>query len=111
MAGPSTIPRGNILNSFILRLNITPVAVGANTLAEQNFTVPGLLTTDEIGGFQYITGAYAVNVTVANMRVSANNTLTIAYANATAGALTPPSGLYYLEVNRPENVPPPPVIS
>jgi hypothetical protein len=40
--------------------------------------------------------------------VSAANTLAVSFSNPTAGTLTPPSGTYYIEVNRPDlqNLPP-----
>jgi hypothetical protein len=40
-------------------------------------------------------------LSIANARVSANNTMTVAISNSTAGSLTYPAGTYYVEVNRP----------
>jgi hypothetical protein len=50
-----------------------------------------------------VAAQFAVNslVTIANARVSANNTLAIAFTNTTAGSLTYPSGSFAIEVNRP----------
>ena len=107
MAGPATIARGNVLNTIVLAVNLTPVAVAGNTCAEQNFTIPGLISSDQVSAFT-LQSAFPNNlVQVENFRVAAANTLTVAYNNGTGGALTPPSGIYYIEVNRIENIPPP----
>jgi hypothetical protein len=99
--GPNVITNGNVQSTWILSLTLTPVGVAANSTVEQSFTVPGLLVAqDQISDFGYTGGAWSVNVTVANTRVSANNTLTIAYTNPTAGTVTPPAGAYYIEINR-----------
>ena len=111
MAGPTTIPRGNVLNTLIMQVTLTPVAVGATTCAEQSFTIPGLIAGDQVSGLQ-LTTAFPNNlVQIENMRVPANNTLTVAYNNGTAGALTPPAGVYLLEINRLENQPAPSAIT
>jgi len=106
MPGSSTISRGNILNSFTLQVNLTPSAVAANSTVEQSFIIPGLVSGDQVSAFMF-QAAFAVNINPVNMRVPSNNTLTVAFQNVSGGTLTPPSGNYYLEVNRPENLPPP----
>lgn len=111
MAGQSTLARGNVLNNFVLQVALTPVAVAANTTAEQNFTVPGLVSGDQISAINYLGAFPNTDVSPVNMRCGAANTLTIAYQNGSAGTLTPPSGNYYIEVNRIENLPPPAAIS
>jgi hypothetical protein len=76
---------------------LTPVAVGAATCAEQNFTVAGL----QVGDFVDITPpSITAGVAPVCSRVSAANTLTVTFCNPTAGSLTPPSGTYRLQVMR-----------
>ena len=100
--GPTIITNGNVQSTFILTVTLTPVATATATTAEQNFTVPGLAVGDQISDISYIGGAFPNTLlSIANARVSANNTLTLAISNSTAGSLTYPSGSYYLEVNRP----------
>jgi len=107
MAGPSTLTRGNIITTVVLQATLTPVSVAGNTTAEQNFTIQGLLAGDQVSALQLLSAYPNTDVSVVNMRVPSNNTLTVAYQNGTGGALTPPPGNYYIEVNRIENLPPP----
>lgn len=111
MAGPATLARGNVIMTMVLQINVTPVAVAANTTAEQNFTVPGLVTGDQVSAFLF-QGAYPnSDVSYVNGRVAANNVATIAFQNGAGTVATPPAGNYYLEVNRVENLPPPAAIT
>ena len=71
--------------------SLTPVSVAAATVAEQSFTVTGLATTDRV--FAIAPGITA-GTGIVNARVSAANTLLIAFVNATAGAVTPLAGTY-----------------
>ena len=78
---------------FIIRQTLTPAAVGANTSAEQTFTVPGL----QVGDYIDINKAsHQVGLSLGNVRVSAANTLAIQYVNTTAGAITPTSEQYII---------------
>lgn len=97
--GPQTLSYGNIQSSWILTISLTPAATAANTTLEQTFTVPGLQVGDQLS----LSPQFAIStlVTMENARVSAANTLAIAFNNSTAGSLTYPSGTYSLEVNRP----------
>lgn len=70
---------------------ITPASVAANTCAEQTFTVTGLRTTDTV--VINVAGITA-GTAAGSPRVSANNTLAVAYCNNTAGPLTPNAGSY-----------------
>jgi hypothetical protein len=104
---PGTIAaRGNILLNVTLQANLTPVAVAANSTVEQNFTVAGLISSDQISSMTF-QGAFTVNVAPVNFRVATSNVLIVAFQNPTNGSVTPPSGNYYLEVNRPEALPAP----
>ncbi len=99
----TTICRGNILYNILVGATITPVSVAANITAEQSFTVNGLQANDGVQVSAQV--AQTAGVGIVNARVSAANTLTIAFANFTSGALVPVSGAYAIEVNRPENLP------
>jgi hypothetical protein len=90
-------PRGNVQLQAMLGPTLTPVAVAANTTAEQNFTIPGLLPGDycDVNGPSITPGLGIVNT-----RVSAVNTLTLGFANTTSGSLTPPSGTYQVLIWR-----------
>lgn len=97
---PGTLSSGgNIIYAYLITPTFTPVSVGANTTAEQSFTVPGLQLNDNVSC--YSLGAQTAGVGVANCRVSANNTLQLGFSNSTAGVLTPVAGLYYMCICRP----------
>lgn len=99
--GANLVNYGNILSTFVIKTTLTPVAVNATTAAQQTFTVPGLQVGDQISDVS-LQGAWTVAVATTNFWCSAANTLAISYYNGTAGSLTPPSGSYYIEVNRPD---------
>lgn len=70
---------------------VTAASVAAATVAEQTFTVTGLTTADKV----IVNPAATGNATgIAGARVSAADTLAIAYVNPTAGALIPGAGTY-----------------
>ena len=103
--GPSTTVTANSQAAFsnfqqmaIISLPVVPVAVAAATVAEQSFTLAGLLVTDAV----YVSKPSVGNALgIVNARVSAANTLTVAYVNPTAAALTPAAETYQVIVNRP----------
>jgi hypothetical protein len=97
--GPQLIARGNIDSSFLLAITLTPAQTTNNATVEQSFTVPGLQPGDAVT--VSFNGAFTSALDVANARVSAANTLTLAFQNNTGGALTYPSGQFLIEVNRP----------
>ena len=70
-------------------VDVTPVSVAANTVAEQDFTVTGATTKDAVVVSPSGTTA---GVGALPARVSAANTVTVPFVNATAGALVPPAG-------------------
>lgn len=106
--GPQLVTYGNVQSTFVLTISITPVATASATTAEQTFTVPGLQTGDQCSLSANF--AYSSLVDYINVRVSAANTLAIAFSNNTAGSLTAPAGVYLLEVNRPLSTAPMSVI-
>jgi hypothetical protein len=99
--GPQLVTYGNVQSTFVLTVSLTFVATATVTVAEQSFTVPGLLVGDQISDVSANFAFPNTLLSIVNARVSAANTLTIAIANGTAGSLTYPTGSYYLEVNRP----------
>lgn len=103
MPGSATAARGNIQLAGIYGATLSPSAVGANTTAEQTFTVTGLLVGDIVSVTKPTTQA---GIGIVNSRVSAANTLAIAFSNNTGGGITPTAGeVYIIELNRPENLP------
>jgi hypothetical protein len=96
----STIGRGNILYDGMLQVTLTPVSVAASTAVEQNFTIQGLQVNDFVD--VNCNSAQTAGLSIGNARVSAANTLTLEFSNATAGALTPASAVYNINVLRAE---------
>ena len=89
---------GNLVFSQLIFPVLTPVAVGANTTAEQTFTIPGLQVGDFVNLLKPTTQA---GLGIVNVRVSALNTLAVTYCNTTAGSLTPTAGeRYQLMIDR-----------
>jgi hypothetical protein len=99
---PSTIARGNVINQWVLAMALSPSAVAPNTSAEQTFTITGLHLGDYVSVSKPTTQA---GLGISNTRVSAKDTLAIAFANVTAATITPTaSETYTIQVNRPENL-------
>lgn len=99
----TTIGRGNILYDYLCQPNITWAAVNANTTAEQNITIKGLIAGDYVDLYSQ-NAAQTTGLTIVNIRCSANDTLTVQWVNSTAGALTPVAGVYLCNVSRAESV-------
>ena len=78
-------------NTF--RPTLTPAAVNATSGSEQTFSVPGLLVGDIV---VVNPPAFQAGLIIAHARVTAADTLAIAWYNATAGSLTPTSGAYLI---------------
>lgn len=99
---PDTIqlPTGNIWKNGIFSVTLSPISVAPNTVAEQTFAATGigLLTTDQVSVSKPTTQA---GLGIVNVRVSATDTLAVAFINATAATITPTaSEVYVVEVNR-----------
>lgn len=107
---PSTnVVRGNLQFSVLIGPTLSPISVAPNTTAEQTFTVAGLQTGDFVNVTKPTTQA---GLAIGNARVSAANTLAIAFINATAATITPTaSEIYNVAVDRPEVTPLPPVLT
>lgn len=99
----TTIIRGNVSVREIIAPVLTPAQVLQATTAVQNFTVPGLLTTDIVR--VHFAGVSTAGVFVCSSRVSAADTLALTFANVTAGALTPAAGVYNVQIDSPEDNP------
>lgn len=99
---PGTIlTRGNVTSLTAIAVALTPLVTAANSVTEQNFTIVGLLPNDIVIGWS-VNFAFTSSLVINNIRVSARDTMTISFANQTAGALTFPSGQWLLVVTRPE---------
>jgi hypothetical protein len=99
----STIGRGNVIYDFLCGPSLTPVAVAGNTSAEQQFTIAGIQVNDALD--INFSGAPTAGLGIVNVRVISANIIGIMFQNSTAGSLTPPSGIYVINVTRPENFP------
>src|SRR5208282_2166943 len=99
--GPQLVTYGNVQSMWVLTLALAPVATAATSTVEQNFTVLGLALGDQVSDISLNSAFPNTLLTIANARVSATNTLTVAFANGTTGSLTYPTGTYFLEINRP----------
>lgn len=80
-----------------LSIPMVPASVPSGTCAEQNFNVRGLLVGDFVSVSPPLINP---NVAPACARVSATDTLTVAFCNVSAGPLVPQAGFYELLVMR-----------
>lgn len=79
----------------------TPSSVAANSVAEQSFTVTGVLATDLIIINKPTTD---VGLGLCSSRASAANTIQVAFLNTTAGVLTPAATEGYRVTTFPANL-------
>jgi hypothetical protein len=84
---------GNIVKMSVISVTLSPALVGANTTAEQTFTVNGLQVGDWVG---VIKPTNQLGLAVVNSRVSAANTLALSFGNFTAAGITPTASQVYL---------------
>ena len=102
MSNPSTASLGNIKGQWVLALTLSPSSVAPNTTAEQTFTLTGAALGDMV---DISKPTHQGGLGITNTRVSAANTLAIAFVNATAATITPTaSEVYYVQISRPENL-------
>lgn len=80
-------------NTYVISILLTPSAVGANTTAEQTFTVPGVSVGDSVDVNK---ASHQVGLSIGNIRVSAANQLAIQYVNTTGGSITPTAETYII---------------
>jgi hypothetical protein len=98
---PDTVqaPMGNLWKVGRFAITLAPAAVATVTAPVQTFAATGigLLTTDSV----VVTPPSATaGVAQAAAWVSAADTLSIQFVNPTAGSLTPPTGIYLVDVFR-----------
>ena len=87
--GSAGLPAGS-MNTRI-SVTLTPAAVGAATVADQNLTVNGVEPGDAIVCVQNP----IVNATaLVQAKCATANTLALTFVNPTAGSLTPTTGTY-----------------
>lgn len=72
---------------------LSPVAVAANTTAEQLFTVPGLIAGTAINVNKPTAQA---GLGIVGFRAAANNSLGITFSNNTSAAITPTAAETYI---------------
>lgn len=96
-----TVTTGNILGAAVVSVSIAPVATAQNATVEQSFTVPGV----RVGDFVEATAPGVTSgIALSQSRVTAVNTVAIAFTNATSGSLTAPVGAYQFMILRPETI-------
>jgi len=94
------LPYGSITNNsnpqseVVFSQSLSPVAVGANTTAEQTFTVTGLATTDRL--LSVVKPTAQAGLGIVGARISALNTLAITFSNNTAAPITPTAAQTYV---------------
>ena len=91
------IDAGNVFSTTVIKQSITAASVGANTTAEQTFTVPGLKLLDHVS---VCPPGITTGVALVAARVSAANTLALQYMNTTAGGVVPLTGDHLILVTR-----------
>jgi hypothetical protein len=102
MTNPSTLSSGNIKGQWVIAITISPSSVAPNTTAEQTFTVNGVLMGDMVDISKPTTQG---GLGVVNSRVSAANTIAIAFGNLTAATITPTANeVWFVQISRPENL-------
>ena len=79
-------------------VSLNPASVAANTVAEQTFTVTGLQVGDTVISINKPTTSAGLGIS--GMRVSAANTLAVAFNNNTAGAIDAGAETYKIVVAR-----------
>lgn len=84
---------GNLPKQSVISVTLSPAAVSANTSAEQTFTVNGLQAGDHIVVNKPSAQA---GLGIVGVRVSAANTMAIAFGNFTASPITPTASETYL---------------
>jgi len=93
---------GNIVKQYAVSVALTPAAVATVVVAEQTFSVNGLMVGDIISDF-HLDAAIDTVTSAVSARVSAANTLAVLFNNPTAGEVTPTAGTYKFILNRPDS--------
>lgn len=91
MSGSNSGGSTKITRMYVIKQTLTPAAVGANTTAEQTFTVQGVQVGDSLDVNK---PSHQTGLNIGNVRASAANQIAIQYVNTTAGSITPTSEIY-----------------
>ena len=83
--------------TFVYDESLTPASVGANSIAQESFSVPGARTGDVILA---VSPPASLNVGVAGFRIDADDSVELTFVNPTAGALSPTSGTWRFVILR-----------
>lgn len=98
----TTINRGNILSSTLVS-----VSLGAQTIAgasgEVSVTIQGVVPGSV--AFATFSGTQTTGVACVNARVTAANTVSLQFVNATGSSAVTVAGNYYILIAQPENLP------
>lgn len=92
------IPRGNVRGIYTCSLSFDAASVAANTTAEQDVTVPGVMATDIC--IDLTKPSLSAGLGIVNVRVKAANTISITYVNATASPIDPAAETYTFTILR-----------
>jgi hypothetical protein len=82
-----------VLGMIVQGVTLSPVAVAANTTAEQAFAVPGVSAGDVVLAVNKPTEQAGLGI--AGQRVVSTGTIGITFANVTAAAITPTAAEVY----------------
>jgi hypothetical protein len=91
MSGSNSGGSTKITRMYVIKQTLTPSSVGANTTAEQTFTVQGVQVGDSLDVNK---PSHQVGLNIGNVRASAANQIAIQYVNTTASPITPTSETY-----------------
>lgn len=95
------LSRGNILYSWCIAPTLASSGgIGANTTTEVSYTIQGIQVNDIVDFYPLV--AITGGISVGTIRVSAANTILIAYVNSTAATLSLTPGQCQMMVTRPE---------
>lgn len=99
MPGPASISSGSVQYSFVLKFTVVAgAALTASTTTTRTYTVPGLLVGDVVTVNK---PSATAGVGIANVRVSAADTIEVQFGNFTAGTPSlPATEDYILQVDR-----------
>ena len=92
---------GNIGHLYAMSITLNPAIVAAVAVAEQDFTVPGVLAGDMIASLSMTTATPGLGV--AGYRVKANNIVSVTFVNPTAAAIDAAAGNFKLLMVRLES--------
>lgn len=95
-------PIGNLQKLAVIQtVSITPVAIAANTTAQQTFAASGLgLAVGDYCEVVALPGAFQAGLIVQPTVCAAADSLIVTFGNVTASPITPNAGAYTVRVTR-----------